>query len=88
AINIHYFFEELYTQKYVDGASMADHIATMINIWQKITVAGEMLPNVHVAHALVLSLPRMQSWELMKIQLFSMDSKQLMSKVVSTKLQS
>lgn len=88
AINVHYFFEELYTRKYVDGASMADHVAAMIDIRQKITAAGETLPDVHVARALVLSLPRTQSWELVKIQLFSMDSKQLTSELVSTKLQS
>ncbi len=26
-LNVHYYFEELYTTKYVDGTSMADHIA-------------------------------------------------------------
>jgi hypothetical protein len=29
-INIHYFFEEFYTRKYVDGAWMADHIVVML----------------------------------------------------------
>src|ERR1700733_10657517 len=35
-INIHYFFEELYTRRYVDGSSMADHIAAMLNLKHRI----------------------------------------------------
>jgi hypothetical protein len=31
-INVHYYFEDLYTRKYVDGTPMADHIAAMLNI--------------------------------------------------------
>ena len=31
-INVHYYFEDLYTQKYAKGSLMADHIAAMLNI--------------------------------------------------------
>jgi len=46
-INIHYFFEELYTRKYVDGSS-----------------------DIHVARAMIISLPKTQSWDVVKITLF------------------
>jgi hypothetical protein len=32
SINVHYYFEDLYTCKYVDGTPMADHIAAMLNM--------------------------------------------------------
>ena len=72
-INIHYHFEDLYTQKYDETTQMADHIAVMLDLGQKILAAGETLPDIHIARALILSLPRTQSWDLIKIQLFSMD---------------
>src|ERR1700731_4473985 len=33
SINIHYFFEELYTRRYVDRVPMADHITAILDIW-------------------------------------------------------
>jgi hypothetical protein len=86
-INVHYFFEELYTRRYVDGIPMANHIAAMLNIQHRITQAGETLPDLHVARAMILSLPKMPSWELIKIQLFGLDPTALTVDLVSTKLQ-
>ena len=43
--------------KYDKLMSMADHIAAMLNLGLKIKAAGEEIPNIHIAHALVLSLP-------------------------------
>ena len=31
-INMHYLFEDLYTQKYMDSASMDEHIASLLKI--------------------------------------------------------
>jgi hypothetical protein len=87
-INVHYFFEDLYTWKYVDGTPMADHIASMLDIKQQIIDAGEMLEDLHVACAMVLSLLKTQSWDIIKIQPFDVESAKLTSKVVGTKLQS
>ena len=56
-INIHYYFKDLYTQKYADGTSMANHIAIMLDIENKIMAAGKELPDIHVTCILVLSLP-------------------------------
>ena len=84
-INVHYSFEELYTKKYVDGTPIADHIAKMLDIRNHIIAAGKELPDIHVVCTLVLSLPKTQTWELIKIQLFGLDK--LTSEIVSTKLQ-
>ena len=56
-INVHYHFEDLYTWKYVDDTNMADHVASMLDLRHKILAAGEDLSDIHVAQALVLSLP-------------------------------
>ena len=83
-INIHYFFEELYTRKYDNSSSMADHIAVMLDLKHRITQAGEDLPDIHVARAMILSLPKTQSWEVVKITLFEIEK--LTSELVSSKL--
>jgi hypothetical protein len=57
-INIHYYFEDLYTCKYIDGTPMADHIVAMLDIKQQINDVGESLDDVHVARAMVLLLPK------------------------------
>ena len=84
-INVHYYFEDLYTRKYDESTSMADHIAAMLDLGLKIKAAGEEIPDIHIARALVLSLPRTQTWELVKVQLFSKEK--LTSDIVSTELQ-
>jgi hypothetical protein len=60
-INVHYFFEDLYTWKYIDGMPMADHIVSMLDIKQQIINTGEMLEDLHVACAMVSSLLKTQS---------------------------
>ena len=67
---------------------MADHIAAMLDIRYRITQAGETIPDLHIARAMILSLPKTSSWDMIKIQLFDLDSKALTSEIVSTKLQS
>jgi hypothetical protein len=42
---------------------MADHIASMLDIKQQIIDVGETLEDLHVARAMVLSLPKTQSWD-------------------------
>jgi len=56
-INVHYHFEDLYTQKYIDDTNMVDHVASMLDLWHKILAADENLSDIHIARALVLSLP-------------------------------
>lgn len=49
-LNVHYYFEELYTTQYVDGTSMADHIATMLGLGLKIEAAGKNISDIHFVH--------------------------------------
>jgi len=83
-INIHYLFEELYTRKYVNGASMDEHITSFLDLSHRIISAGEKLDDLHLARAMVLSLPKTPSWELVKIPLFELTM--LTSEAVSTRL--
>jgi hypothetical protein len=83
-INVHYLFEELYTQKYVKGTSMDEHIASLLDLSQRIVSSGEKLDDLHLARAMVLSLPKTPSWELVKIPLFELAK--LTSELVSTRL--
>jgi hypothetical protein len=50
-INMHYLFEELYTRKYEDGASMDEHIAALLNLSHQITSSGGTLDDMHLAWA-------------------------------------
>ncbi|KAJ8456408.1 hypothetical protein ONZ51_g12144 [Trametes cubensis] len=86
-IDVHYHFEELYTTKYVEGSSMSEHIAWILRLKQAIRDAGEDISDLNVAHALVLSLPKTPAWDVVKIQLFSLESKELTSELVGAKLQ-
>jgi hypothetical protein len=52
-VNIHYYFEELFMCKYIDGASMPNHIAAMLNIKHCITQAGKDLKDIIVARAII-----------------------------------
>jgi hypothetical protein len=83
-INVHYLFEDLYTRKCVEGSSMDEHIAAMLDLSHRITSAGEKLDDLHLARAMVLSLPKTPSWELVKIPLFELTT--LTSELVSTKI--
>jgi hypothetical protein len=67
---------------------MADHIAAILDLKSQIQDAGKTLDGIHVALAMVLSLPKTQSWDIIKIQLFNIESAKLTINTVSTKLQS
>lgn len=85
-ITVHYHFESLYTRKYVDGSSMADHIAAMLDLKHKITSAGEELSDRNVARALTISLPRTPTWDVIKVRLFGLTKEQYTVEAVSTAL--
>jgi hypothetical protein len=58
----------------------------MLDLGLKITAAGEQLPDIHITYALVLSLPAMQSWDIVTIQLFRLEASKLPSSTVSATL--
>jgi hypothetical protein len=81
-VNIHYHFKELFTCKYVDGTSMTDHIAAMLDIKHCITQAGEDIKDILVTQAIIISFPKTQAWEFIKISLFEVEK--LTSEIVCT----
>ncbi|PSS05344.1 hypothetical protein PHLCEN_2v3931 [Hermanssonia centrifuga] len=66
---------------------MADHIAVMLDLKHKITAAGEELPDSHVARALIISLPRTPSWDVIKIQCFALSKDKFTPENVGSTLQ-
>jgi len=84
-IDVHYYFGELFTCKYVEGTLMADHIVALRDLQHRIDVTGETIPDIYVAHALALSLPKSPAWEVLKVQLLSL--KPLTANGVSSMLQ-
>ena len=60
--------------KYVDGTSMPNHIAAMLDIKHHITQAGEDLKDIIVPRAIIISLPKTQTWEFIKISLFKVEN--------------
>ena len=84
---MNYYFEELFTRKYVDGKSMSDHIAQMLDLTHCITATGEKLSDRLITRSLVISLPRTPQWDLIKSQIFQLDKKSLTSETVSSHLQ-
>jgi len=63
---------------------MADHIAVMLDLKHHIEQAGEDIPDIHVARAMIISLPKTQTWDVVKITLFEVT--ELTSEIVSSKL--
>jgi hypothetical protein len=55
-------FEELFMRKYIDSASMPDHITAMLNIKCHITQASKDLKDIIVAQAIIISLLKTQTW--------------------------
>ena len=80
-IDGHYWFEELFTCKYM----LMSNIAALLDLQHQITTVGKAIPGVFVAHALALSLPKTPIWDIVKVQLLQM--KPLTSSIVSSTLQ-
>src|ERR1700731_3990386 len=71
--NAYYYLKELYTKKYVDGTSMEDHIAALLNLRQRIVQSGGTVDDSQMSQAMILSLPETPSWELITVQLIHSD---------------
>jgi hypothetical protein len=63
---------------------MGDHIVVMLDLKHRIEQAGEDLPDIHVARAIIISLLKTQTWDVVKITLFEVTK--LTSEIVSSKL--
>src|ERR1700731_2553943 len=69
----------------IEGMLMGDHIAALLNLWQQIMATGKIIPNIWVAHAHALLLPKGPAWDVVKVQLLW--TKPLTLEMVSATLQ-
>jgi len=66
AVNIHYYYQDLYAKKWDKRTIMSDHISYFLNLHHHIIEAGEKLDDIHVVHAILLSLPHSSIWDVIK----------------------
>ncbi|KAJ3476999.1 hypothetical protein NLI96_g10770 [Meripilus lineatus] len=59
----------------------------MFDLAQRIKASGESLSDLIIARALLLSLPKTSAWDIIKAQIFQLDTSSFTSDNVSTKLQ-
>jgi len=45
---------------------MSDHIGSFLHLWHRINDSGQTLDDIHVIHAILLSLPRSGLWDIVK----------------------
>jgi len=57
-INVHYYYQELYTKKWDEHTTMSDHIGSFLQLHHRITESGQKLEDIHIVHAILLLLPR------------------------------
>ena len=65
-INVHYHYQELYTKKWDKQTTMFDHIGSFLHLQRRINDSGQTLDDIHVIHAILLSLPRSGLWDIVK----------------------
>ena len=46
-INVHYYYQELYTKKWNEHTTMSDHIGSFLNLCHHIIKAGQKLKDIH-----------------------------------------
>jgi len=65
-INVHYHYQELYTKKWDEQTMMSDHIGSFLHLRRRINDSGQTLDNIHIIHAILLSLPHSSIWDIVK----------------------
>ena len=65
-INVHYHYQELYMKKWDEQTTMSDHIGSFLHLRRRINDSGQTLDDIHVIHAILLSLPRSGLWDIVK----------------------
>jgi len=85
AINIYYYYQDLYAKKWNERTIMSDHIGYFLNLRCHIIEAGKKLDNIHVVYAILLSLPCSNIWDVVKQNLLD-KGKALTLNMVSAEL--
>ena len=65
-INIHYYYQELYTKKWDKHTTMSDYIGFFLNLHHHIIKAGQKLEDIYLIHPILLSLPCLTIWDIVK----------------------
>jgi len=65
-INVHYYYQELYTKKWDEHTTMSDHIGSFLQLRHCITESGQKLEDIHIVYAILLSLPCSGIWDVVK----------------------
>jgi len=73
-INVHYYYQELYTKKWDEHTTMSDHIGSFLQLRHCITESGQKLKDIHIVYAILLSLPCSGIWDVVKQNLLDKGS--------------
>jgi len=73
-INVHYYYQELYTKKWDKHTNMSDHIGSFLHLCRCITESGQKLEDIHTVHAILLSLSHSDIWNVVKQNLLDKGS--------------
>ena len=73
-INVHYYYQELYTKKWDKDTTMSDHIGSFLQLHCHITESGQKLENIHIVYAILLSLSHSGIWDVVKQNLLDKGS--------------
>jgi len=65
-INVHYYYQELYIKKWDEQTMMSDHIGSFLYLRRRINDSGQTLDDIHVIHAILLSLLHSSLWDIVK----------------------
>lgn len=65
-INIHYYYQKLYTKKWDEWITMSDHIGSFLYLCHRITESGQKLDDIHIVHTILLSLPCSAIWNVVQ----------------------
>jgi len=66
SINIHYYYQELYMKKWNEHTNILDHIMSFLNLHCCIIKADQKLNDIHLIHAMLLSLSCLTIWNIVK----------------------
>ena len=66
AVNIYYYYQDLYAKKWDKRTIMSDYIGYFLNLHHHIIEAGEKLDDIYVVYAILLSLPCSSIWNVIK----------------------
>ena len=73
-INVHYYYQELYTKKWDEYTTMSDHIGSFLHLHCRITESGQKLKDIHIIHTILLSLSCSGIWDVVKQNLLDKGS--------------